>query len=238
MDIYYPEGPNGVRSHDATAPFYEWILTEVDSELVVLNVGAGPTPPEHQRHMLGKFGRHIGVDPDPIVLTNSDLDEAYVNDGATLPFPDCAFDAVISDWTLEHVSTPEPFLAEVYRVLKPGAFFWFRTPNRWHYVSLLAAATPHWFHTRVANRARALESDTHEPWRTRYRLNDPRKLSRVLTAAGFRGIEIRHVESYPSYLLFHPLPFRLGVGYERVVNRFAALARLRHTIIGRAGRPS
>jgi SAM-dependent methyltransferase len=238
MDIYYPIRSDGVRRHDATVPFYEWILAQVDRESIVLNVGAGPTPPEPQRHLHGRVGRLVGVDPDPIVLTNSDLDEAFVNDGVTLPFDDCVFDAVISDWTLEHVAVPAPFLSEIYRVLKPGGFFWFRTPSRWHYVSLVASVTPHWFHSAIANRSRALSDEAHEPWPTRYRLNGRHRLFELLTTTGFRGVVIRQVESYPSYLMFHPAAFRVGVGYERLVNRFAVLAPLRHTMTGRAQRPN
>jgi len=238
LDIYYPVGSDGVRFRDGTAPFYGWLLAHVDNHSTVLNVGAGPTPPESQRHMRGRVGRLVGVDPDPVVLTNSDLDEAYVNDGVILPFADGVFDAVFSDWTLEHVSAPAAFLSEVHRVLRPGGFFWFRTPNRWHYVSLLAAITPHWVHGKIANRARALGDDAHEPWPTLYRLNDNHRLRYLLSTAGYDAVEIRRIESYPSYLVFHPLAFQLGVRYERLVNRFAMLSRLRHTMIGRARRPS
>jgi SAM-dependent methyltransferase len=236
LDIYYPLGAEGVRFRDGTVPFYEWITAHVDGRSTVLNVGAGPTPPEPERHMRGKVGKLVGVDPDPIVFTNSDLDEAYVNDGLTLPFSDGVFDAIFSDWTLEHVSMPAPFLAEIYRVLKPGGFFWFRTTNRWHYVTLLAAITPHRFHVAVANRARALDDQAHDPWPTRYRMNDRGRLTTLLSAAGFEAIEIRYLESHPSYLKFHPAAFWLGMKYERLLNRFSVLERFRLIMIGRAQR--
>ncbi len=37
-----------------------------------------------------------------------------------LPFPDEQFDLVVSGLVLEHLSSPEKFFDEVYRVLKPG----------------------------------------------------------------------------------------------------------------------
>lgn len=44
-------------------------------------------------------------------------------DGVTLPFGDAAFDVVWSKQVLEHVERPEPLLAEVARVLRPGGVF-------------------------------------------------------------------------------------------------------------------
>lgn len=52
--------------------------------------------------------------------------------GADLPFPDGAFDSVLSDNVVEHL--PETILhrhfREVVRVLKPGGLYAFTTPNR------------------------------------------------------------------------------------------------------------
>jgi SAM-dependent methyltransferase len=234
MDKFYPVGPDGRRAHDGTYPFYDWIVANVGPQATVLNVGAGPTPVEPNRQLRGRFASLAGVDPDPVIRTNTDLDEAYVNNGTTLPFADEHFDAVYSDWTLEHVDDPAPFLAEIYRVLKPGGSFWFRTVNRLHYVTVVSAMTPHWFHALVANRARTLPSDTHEPWPTRYRLNHKATLRRRLHRAGFQGVEIRMIEPEPCYMAFHPFPFMAGVGYERLVNRFEATRAFRQIVLGRA----
>lgn len=236
MDRFYPIGPDGRRARDGTYPFYDWIVANVGSEAVVLNVGAGPTPVEPERWLRGRVGTLVGVDPDPVVHTNTDLDEAHVNNGTTLPFADERFDAVYSDWTLEHVAIPAPFLAEIYRVLKPGGSFWFRTVNRLHYVTLVSAMTPHWFHNLVANRARALPEGTHEPWPTHYRLNRESTLRRRLSRAKFRNIEIRMVEPQPRYMVFHPAAFMAGVSYERLVNRSEAMRPFRQIVLGRAER--
>jgi hypothetical protein len=37
----------------------------------------------------------------------------------------------------------------------------------------------------------------------------------------------RAVETKPDYLYFHPWAYRAGIAYERLVNRFDALARFR-----------
>jgi SAM-dependent methyltransferase len=44
-------------------------------------------------------------------------------DGVSMPFGDASFDLVYCKQVLEHVRHPEPLLAEVHRVLAPGAYF-------------------------------------------------------------------------------------------------------------------
>ena len=233
MDRYYPAGAGGERPADGTTPLYDWMLATVSPDTTVLNVGAGPTP-EAPRRMRGRFRRIVGVDPDPIVLSNADLDEALVCDGAHMPFADATFGAAYSDWTLEHVTDPLPFLREIRRVLEPGGTFWFRTASLFHYVTLVSALTPHSFHLLVANRARGMEAGAHEPWVTHYRMNRRALLTRMLRQAGFGIVDVRMVEPRPVYLLFHPAAFAVGVAYERTVNRTERLSNLRHTMIGMA----
>jgi hypothetical protein len=57
----------------------------------------------------GKARRVIGVDLDPVVLTNPLLDEAHVYDGVKIPLPVSSIDLIVSDNTLEHVTPPGVF---------------------------------------------------------------------------------------------------------------------------------
>ncbi len=45
--------------------------------------------------------------------------EFIVNNGLSIPFPDCFFDTVCSMGVLHHISDPRPVIRELYRVLKP-----------------------------------------------------------------------------------------------------------------------
>jgi ubiquinone/menaquinone biosynthesis C-methylase UbiE len=233
-DRYYPRQSDGSRFADGTKTFYTW-LSSADSfsDARVLNVGAGPTP-DPRRRLRGKVGLLVGVDIDPVVLANEDLDEAYVTDGVSLPFPDASFDMAYSDWTLEHVENPIPVLREVRRVLKQGGQFLFRTTNLTHYVTWTSAHTPYWFHNLFANKVRNLTREDHEPWRTFYRMNTPATVRRNLTSAGFDEIEIQLIEPDPGYLVFHPAAFRVGVLYERLVNRWHWASSFRLILIARA----
>src|SRR5207237_1095597 len=141
-----------------------------------------------------------------------------------------------SGWALEHVPEPIPFLAEVHRVLKPGASYWFRTTNLGHYVTFVSAHSPQWFHRLVANRARALPKDEHDPWPTRYGMNTPNRLRKTLVQTRFQPAEVRTIESWPAYLAFHTLAVLAGIAYERLVNRYPSLSRFRLIMMGRAGK--
>jgi len=49
--------------------------------------------------------------------------------GERLPFPDNSFDLVVSMECLEHVEDPTAVLSEVFRILRPGGWFYFTCGN-------------------------------------------------------------------------------------------------------------
>lgn len=225
---YYPGG-----AKDGTLVFYDWLRKHTRNDFTVLNIGAGPTADRKVKSLKGEVNRVIGVDIDKVVLKNEDLDSSVVVEKNELPFGDDYFDLAWADYVMEHVEDPILLLKEVNRVLKPGASFFFRTPNKYHYVSLIGRVTPHWFHEVVANRVRGLGSDAHEPYPTYYRLNSRKEISDCSRSAGFKHVEMKFVEAEPSYLVFNPVAFRIGIAYERFVNRYDALQVMRSNIFGR-----
>lgn len=221
------------QSLNGTNMFYNWIRAEINPNCRVLNIGAGPSTRDKRRVLKGEVKEVVGVDIDPAVLLNEELDRAGIIVNGLIPEEDGYFDLVFADFVLEHVENPAMFLKEVHRVLKPGSSFFFRTPNLFHYVTLISAVTPHWVHLRVANAARGMDMDAHEPWPTFYRMNRRRSLESATLAAGFSGIELRMIEPEPSYMR-RSLPLLLfGSAYERVVNTTTALESLRVNILGR-----
>lgn len=92
----------------------------------VLDVGCGRKPYRD----LVSANRYVGVDVD--THTTRVLGAADVfYDGRKLPFQDGSFDAVICSQVLEHVFFAEAFLAEIYRVLRPGGQLLLATPLVW-----------------------------------------------------------------------------------------------------------
>jgi ubiquinone/menaquinone biosynthesis C-methylase UbiE len=229
---FYPD-----NSRNGTLAFYSWIRQNLHPDACVLNLGAGPPTGSSTRTLKGEVRCIIGADIDPLVLSNNELDESYVIEKDIIPIPNNKVDVIISDFVFEHVANPNIFLKEAYRVLKPGGSFFFRTPNLFHYVTIISLCTPNWFHVLVANRARCLDKDVHDPWPVVYRLNSISRICKESTASGFIPVEMRMFEGEPSYLKFNSLIFLLGVCYERAVNRLSYLQGLRSCILGKLIKP-
>ncbi len=86
---------------------FEEMLRSLPDDAVVLDLGGGD-----RRH------------PDPRVYNLEYLQYRRVDlygDGLSLPFPDATFDFVLSQAVLEHVPDPPAAVAEILRVLRPGA---------------------------------------------------------------------------------------------------------------------
>jgi len=129
--------------------FRKAILAHLQPEHIVLDLGAGAGIASHM-NFRGIAAEVCGVDPDPRVLDNPFLDEGIAGSGEAVPYPDSRFDIVFANNVLEHIADPVRVFKEVHRVLKPGGWFLAKTPNRYHYVSMIGRITPHWFHTLIA----------------------------------------------------------------------------------------
>jgi len=228
FERYYPD-----NFRSGTLLFYNWLRSYIQPDFVVLNIGAGESSDNKIRSLKGEVKKVFGADIDRAVLSNEDLDEAVVIKNDILPFPDKMFDLVWADYVLEHIEKPGIFLREIYRVLKPKGSFFFRTPNKYHYVSLFGRMTPYWFHKLIANSARGLSDEAHSPYPTCHRLNSRKCITRYSRFAGFRDMEMRFIEAEPSYLMFHCTAFLAGVLYERMVNSTEMLSAIRANIVGR-----
>ncbi|MBW1878765.1 MAG: class I SAM-dependent methyltransferase [Deltaproteobacteria bacterium] len=200
---------------------------------VVLDLGAG-TGRVIQMDFRGHAARLCGVDPDERVLENPCLDDARVGVGEAIPYEDATFDGVFSDNVLEHLEEPDKVFREVARVLKPGGWFVVKTPNRFHYVPLIAQVTPHRFH-QLVNRLRGRPMDDTFP--TRYRANSRGALRRIALRTGLHLDSVRMVEGRPEYLRLTTPTYLMGIAYERLVNATPHLERLRVVLVGILTKP-
>ena len=176
----------------------------------------------------GRASLIVGVDLSSDVAQNPNIDRALRASLAALPFASEAFDLIICKHVLEHLAEPDSALRELARVLRPQGRLLVLTPNRFHYVPLLASLLPPALQRLVASGRGLAPVEVHP---TLYRANTPRRLRRLARQAGLRVAVLRLFETPPVYLAFHPLAFTLGVAYERLVNRFEALAPLRVNLL-------
>ncbi len=209
------------------------ILRAINPSSHVLDIGAGAgiVP---QMNVRGLAARVCGVDPDPRVEHNQYLDEGRIGFGENLPYPAGSFDVVFADNVLEHLAAPETVFREILRVLKPGGVFLAKTPNRHHYMPLIARSTPHWFH-RAFNRLRGRADEDTFP--TLYRANARGDLARLAGQTGLVLESVDFVEGRPEYLRVTAPTYVAGLAFERLVNAFPALAPMRIVLIVRLRKP-
>ncbi len=113
IDRLYPErSAGGFARNDHRVVFYARVNALLPPNATVLEFGAGrgkfaDLETGWKRNLTsfrGRVARVIGVDPDPAVAENPDLDEAHAFDiGAPLPVASGSVDLVVSWAVFEHV---------------------------------------------------------------------------------------------------------------------------------------
>jgi SAM-dependent methyltransferase len=92
----------------------------------LLDVGCGTQP----YRALFAVQQYVGLDIDSEHTRRLAVADLFY-DGTTFPVPDAAFDTVLCNQVLEHVFTPDAFVAEIVRVLKPGGQLLLTVPFVW-----------------------------------------------------------------------------------------------------------
>lgn len=214
--------------------FRRKICATVPEGSCVLDLGAGAGIVA-EMNFKGYFQKISGIDLDPRVVYNPYIDEGKIADCGAIPYSDASFDAVYADNVVEHLVQPDLVFSEVFRVLKPGGVFLFKTPNRFHYMPLIARFTPVAFH-KFVNKIRGRAAEDTFP--TLYRANCSSDVFRISKGAGFDGVSIDLIEGRPEYLRMFFLTYIVGLFYERFVNSLSAFSSLRILMIVTLTKPS
>jgi SAM-dependent methyltransferase len=146
------------------------------------------------------------------------LDEFRKIEGDTWPIETASIDLLYADAVLEHLKEPDAFFAECSRVVKPGGYICFITPNKWAYYALIAALIPNRLHAKVISMVQPFRAE-RDIFPTYYRANTVRELKRLLKDHQFAGCAYRHINE-PSYLMFSPWAFSFGVFMHRWLPQF------------------
>ena len=209
--------------------FREYLLSRVESNFICLDYGAGRGKLE-QVNIQGIVNKIVGVDIDDAVHDNPNIDEAKLIDlhDLKIPYDDNTFDLIFSDNVFEHVEFPENVLREIYRVLKPSGIFIAKTPNKYHYMPIIARLTPLSFH-KYYNQLRGRDSVDTFP--TFYRCNSRRDVRKYASKVGFEKVTLEFWEGRPEYLRIFAITYIIGMLYERVVNMTNLLAPMRSVLV-------
>ena len=221
---------------DGTTEFHELCRGLAPGNARILEVGAGLANPTSA--FLASLGELDGLDISDEVKENTHLRGRFVFDGDRFPLADASYDLVVSDYVVEHVVSPDSHLAEIKRVLRPGCPYVFRTPNRFHYVSIAAQMTPFWLHTKLVNRLRGLPADAHDLYPTVYAMNTCADIRHHASRVGLTVERIDMVEKEPSYGMFARPAFLAFMAYERLVNSTESLAWLRANVFAVLRKPA
>lgn len=217
-ELFYPS----VHYVSDDAIFYNWIKSSLNPDSIILDLGAGGGL-EWKYDFKDLCKKVVGIDIDPVVADNPNLDEAIISDFFKNDFKSNLFDVVFANFVVEHIKRPYDFLVEIKRILKRNGVFYFRTLSKYHYANVAARLTPYWFHVYYA---RLLGRKEEDVFPTFYKMNSKRDMDRISKVINLK-YEIKMFEGYAGYLQINPIFFLLGVAYERIVNHISIFSRFK-----------
>jgi SAM-dependent methyltransferase len=195
----------------------------------VLDVGCGRNFPMAERLKatgacvfgLDPVGDPEGVIPGVVIKTGNAEEVPY--DGGT-------FDVVTSCAVLEHLEKPRRVFAEFRRVLKPGGRVVFLAAGKYDYVSIIGRLIPNSLHRWIVKSTEG--RDEADTFPTFYRANAMRQIRGIAAKSGFQIEKMEYLNEYPYALAFSPVLCRLGIAYDRLIQRFTCLHWLKGWLVG------
>lgn len=138
--------------------------------------------------LLGRGCSYLGVDISEPAVEEAKalgLQAQLIDDAASLPIPDAAYDVVVSVEVLEHLFLPLEALTEMARVLRPGGVLIVTVPNVAYWRRRLDLALLGRWHPMGDDRG------VSEPWRDPHiRFFNPGSMRRMVIAAGLTPIVV------------------------------------------------
>ena len=204
----YPElEVGGFSRDDHVVAFYSRVASLVDKNSIVLDFGAGPGGKIEQdpnpwrrdlRTLKGRASQVIGVDVDPRVLSNKELDRAMqICDGARIELDDSSVDVIVCRWVFEHIRDPTWMTGEFERLVKVGGWICALTPNKLGYVALGNTMLSGIFKDKILSvlQPRRKSENIYPAY---YRLNTTRALRRYFRPDQWKLITI-NIDVPPAY---------------------------------------
>jgi SAM-dependent methyltransferase len=231
QEIYYPESKfGGFTNVDGTIAFYTRVNSLMEASHIFLDIGCGcgayiEDPVRYRKNLRifkGKCTKVIGMDVDPVALSNPFLDEFRLIEGEKWPIDDESVDIAICDSVVEHVEKPDGFFSEVGRILKPGGYICIRTPNKNSYVGVISRLVPNRDHSKILTKVQTKRQEV-DVFPTFYKVNTVKRIRHYLSKYGFDHC-VYSYEAEPSYLSFSRFAYWLGVLHQKYAPKFFKLA--------------
>jgi SAM-dependent methyltransferase len=216
--------------------FEEKISYHLHESHILLDAGCGRDAPVLKRFH-GKVRKLIGIDLVEFDANAIGTDIEVLNSDLTqIKLTNASIDIAISRGVLEHIEKPLLAYREIFRILKPGGYFIFLTPNLGHYSSLISKAIPNRFHSCIVLRTEGRKEEDTFP--TYYRSNTLRTISNLAKRTGFDLVSSEYLGQHPSYFMFNPILFLLTAGYEKFVAKFEIFGFLRGWLLVSLRKPT
>lgn len=226
--------PADVNIYKPYIKFVEYAIERLKEEgrdIVMLDAGCGHTTVLNDQYK--KCKQVIGVDNDRISLNkNSYVDRKLFSDLANIPLSDGTVDLIVSNWVFEHVSNPDDVVRDLDRVLRPGGYIVFITPNADGWYAALAQVIPEYLHGIIVRILYGRgKDDTYE---VHYKMNTKEDfetyLSTLESDANYREVGFIYNDD-PKYIGFNILIRPIAHVWHKLVMR-KSFEKLRVHIIG------
>ncbi len=207
---------------DSLSLYKDLIAENVHGGSFILDVGCGHG--DFLKDVYARTPNTFGVDPDPRALEkNTIIQNKFTGTAAELLFKDNYFDLVVLAWVLEHLEKPQKVFKEICRVLKPGGKVIFLTPNKLNYNVWIIRLIPEKFHEFFTTRL--YRRQEHDTYPQKYRINSPRRIRKILSAAGFQQKNLI-LNGDPSYISFNNFLFKTACLGEKIIAKIFPSAKV------------
>jgi SAM-dependent methyltransferase len=165
------------------------------------------------------FSEKVGLDASLEATTgNTSMNRVVIGDDDHLAFADQSFDVVLSLWVFEHVEHPHHVFQEIHRVLKPGGFFAFVTPNRKSLLITLRRYLSKQFADRLLKKLYGREEE--DVFDVFYRANTTDDIQALANQTGFT-IELLQENADPSYTAFNAFTYQCSTWFTKLLGPLA-----------------
>jgi len=169
-----------------------------------------------------------GMDIDPDVLGKNPLHDNIIIQDMHIPLKGFEFDAVMSQYTWEHLHDPKQVLRNLHAILKPGGKAVIIAPQRYDYVSTIERMLP----SKLKNLAwKLLKSRDVMPYPAFFRLCTKKELKSHGEEIGFELVHYTAYSAAPLWFQKIPPLFAVMCFVMTTFNRFKIFSGLRSTFI-------